>query len=388
MKLKISIIVVLALTMLFWAGLAQLATSAPTMVPRGATILKLNKIYPGLALIGGRDDIVRLITPIGTVVHSWEAPEGFILGASVALDNSNILTFMTDQEDRSRALVEVDRDSNIVVEIQEPEGVEFHHDFSVLENGNYLVLCAKMIDRPEISDLTLDDDCLMEIEPDGTVVWEWQTADHFDDFGFSQDVLDGIFADGGDWAHANSAMAIPSDTSHVDPRFAPGNIVISYRFISMVVVVDRVSGDIVWISEETLGQHHAVMLPDSMPGGGNITIFDNGFGDHYGKVSRYWSRAVELDPVTLEVVWEYNAEMSNMAKWHFFSHFISSVQRLPNGNTLIGEGNFGRAFEVTPTGEIVWEYISPYPGPAGRDPDDTVRTNRVYRAIKVPVSWY
>ena len=40
--------------------------------------------------------------------------------------------------------------------------------------------------------------------------------------------------------------------------------------------------------------------------------------------------------------------------------FISGCQRQPNGNTLICEGMWGRLFEVTPDGEIVWEYVSPY----------------------------
>jgi hypothetical protein len=44
----------------------------------------------------------------------------------------------------------------------------------------------------------------------------------------------------------------------------------------------------------------------------------------------------------------------------FFSSYISGVQRLPNGNTLICEGLTGRIFEVTPGREIVWEYISPH----------------------------
>jgi hypothetical protein len=33
-------------------------------------------------------------------------------------------------------------------------------------------------------------------------------------------------------------------------------------------------------------------------------------------------------------------------------------QRLPNGNVLIAESGQGRAFEVTPEGKIVWEYIN------------------------------
>ena len=44
----------------------------------------------------------------------------------------------------------------------------------------------------------------------------------------------------------------------------------------------------------------------------------------------------------------------------FESYFISDCQRLWNGNTLICEGSWGRFFEVTKYGDIVWEYISPY----------------------------
>jgi hypothetical protein len=35
---------------------------------------------------------------------------------------------------------------------------------------------------------------------------------------------------------------------------------------------------------------------------------------------------------------------------------MSNAQRLPNGNTLICEADFGRLFEVTAQGELVWEY--------------------------------
>jgi len=36
---------------------------------------------------------------------------------------------------------------------------------------------------------------------------------------------------------------------------------------------------------------------------------------------------------------------------------------LPNGNTFINEGWFGRFFEVTREGSVVWEYVNPYVGP-------------------------
>ena len=46
------------------------------------------------------------------------------------------------------------------------------------------------------------------------------------------------------------------------------------------------------------------------------------------------SRVLEINPVTKEIVWQYTAADSNGPPWAFYSSFISSAQRLPNGNTL------------------------------------------------------
>jgi len=55
----------------------------------------------------------------------------------------------------------------------------------------------------------------------------------------------------------------------------------------------------------------------------------------------------------------YTGEDSGRPVWSFFSAFVSSAQRLPNGSTLIDEGMDGRFFQITPDGDIVWEYIPP-----------------------------
>ena len=57
-----------------------------------------------------------------------------------------------------------------------------------------------------------------------------------------------------------------------------------------------------------------------------------------------------------EPYWEYTAP----DKYSFYSPFVSGVQRLKNGNTLITEGVRGRFFEVDTDKEIVWEYWNPY----------------------------
>lgn len=64
----------------------------------------------------------------------------------------------------------------------------------------------------------------------------------------------------------------------------------------------------------------------------------------------------------------------------YYSPFISSVQRLANGNTLITEGSGGRIFEVTADHQLVWEYISPYWG-------QCFHQNMVYRAYRVSYDW-
>ena len=56
---------------------------------------------------------------------------------------------------------------------------------------------------------------------------------------------------------------------------------------------------------------------------------------------------VFLAPVPLQRGWKQLAGVGDIVPSNFFSPRISNVQRLPNGNTLINEGYFGRFFEVT-----------------------------------------
>ncbi len=54
---------------------------------------------------------------------------------------------------------------------------------------------------------------------------------------------------------------------------------------------------------------------------------------------------------------EYDLK-SGKAGWTYTINLATSVQRLPNGNTLIASMSHNRAIEVTPDGEAVWEYQS------------------------------
>ena len=124
----------------------------------------------------------------------------------------------------------------------------------------------------------------------------------------------------------------------------------SHRRTNIVFIIDKDSGQIVWkIGPDdnlTIGQHDARMIEEGLSGAGNILVFDNGGTAGYPEQFRLYSRVVEIDPVSTEVVWEYDATKSGLAFGTFFSAFISGAQRLPNGNTLIDEGLNGRFFEL------------------------------------------
>ena len=138
------------------------------------------------------------------------------------------------------------------------------------------------------------------------------------------------------------------------------------------------------------------MIPKGLPGEGDLLVFDNGGQGGYGtpnpgsvdgtnNARRDYSRVLQFNPVTLEITWQYTPLEAGWLLFtdpsNFYSSYISSAQRLPNGNTLITEGADGHLIEVTPEHEIVWEYISPYFGEKG------IKTNMVYRAYRYPYDY-
>lgn len=158
-----------------------------------------------------------------------------------------------------------------------------------------------------------------------------------------------------DFLHTNSIEVIPPSKASKLPFAKAGQVLLSLRDIDKIAVFDLKKEEVVWAFRGPWHrQHDADLLPN-----GNILLFDN-YG-HYGPGG--FSRAIEFDPSTLEMVWSYAGD----EKGFFESGIRSGQQRLPNGNTLIQESDGGRLFEVIRRGEIVWEYITPVRGGANHD---------------------
>lgn len=420
----------------------------PSIYPTGTTFYNPEKCWNGYTLYQAIETGAALIDMNGTIVQMWEGFHGFpnkMLPGGYLLGNTGERPHQFGFHDK-RDLVQVDWDGNIVWKFDRYELIDDpgekpqwmakqHHDYQregnpvgyyvpgmdpLVENGRMIILSHKYLTQPAISDKMLVDDSIIEISSDGEITWEWICSEHFEEMNFSE-AAKNIMAlnpgikihEGtpyGDWMHMNSMSWLGPNRwfDAGDTRFHPENIIWSGRQVNIVAITDRHTGSIVWqIGPEydttpelrklgwIIGQHHAHMIPRGLPGEGNILVFDNGgsagFGapnpnspTGYNNLVRDYSRVLEFDPTTLEIVWQYTpAEAGFRMPFdaaRFYSFFLSSAQRLPNGNTLITEGAAGRIIEITPEHELVWEHISPYWG-------RTWGMNIVYRAYRVPYEW-
>lgn len=306
------------------------------------------------------DGTVYLVDMGGETVHTWKMPHppglyGYLL------DNGNLFYGgkPVDQLEKlplwmrgfkAGSAMEVDWNGRVLWEIRHPD---HHHDARKLRNGNVVLLCMETMPRemiPRIQgglpgtehDGDMYSDYLVEVTTSGEKVWEWHAWQHLDpatDRITPQDRRE-------EWTHGNTVAEL-----------ADGNFVVSFRNISTVAIVDRASGRVTRkLGPPMLAQQH-----DPRPlANGNLTIFDN--GTHRQDHPWPFSRVIEVDPRTSAIVWEYREQMP----FNFFSPYISGAQRLPNGHTLVCEGCFGRIFEVTAAGEVVWEYVSPHFGMSPR----------------------
>ncbi|NVD70969.1 aryl-sulfate sulfotransferase [Duganella sp. BJB1802] len=425
--------------------------AAPSVYPTGVTRYDTATAYNSYVIFSGQDKNTHLIDMNGNEVHRWNA-EGFppvlLDPALTGGRRGHVLVQLasaagTSNEGnglRNQAIGELDWNSKVVwqwgaaggaqdayaapvegkASPQVPGGsAKQHHDWRRLPNGNTLVLANVVHPLAGFAAPQVLDDVIYEVTPGGDVVWKWLASDHLNEFGFKPESLK-LVKNG----YSPRGKAAPFDYLHVnnmsvlgpnrwfdagDRRFNPDNILIDSREANFIVIIDKQSGKVVWSLgpdypaqargprvlprpvDQIVGQHDAHLIEPGLPGAGNLLVFDNQGEAGYPRVGvgvQPRSRVLEIDPVTRQIVWEYTGGDSNGPDWGFYSSFISSARRLPNGNTLIDEGMNGRIFQVTVKGDIAWEYVSPYFAPtpvagAGKP----VLSNWLYRAQPVPYDW-
>ena len=149
----------------------------------------------------------------------------------------------------------------------------------------------------------------------------------------------------GDIFHTNTVEIFDGSQAHRSPLFRAGNALVSMRSMNTIAILDPESETVVWAQRGPWKRQHEPTLLET----GRILLVDN-VGGRGGM-----SRVVETDPLSGELGWRYDGSPAN----GFSTATGGAVQRLPNGNTLVTESDTGRAFELTPGGERVWEFLNP-----------------------------
>ncbi|GFM85233.1 hypothetical protein PSCICO_06320 [Pseudomonas cichorii] len=407
------------------SAFALTAQAAPSVYPTGVTLYDPAKAYNQYVVFSGADKQTHLIDMNGNEVKRWPHkgfPSAIIDPQLVGGERGRVLLQLSEKDPgklgaagnglSNQSIGELDWNGQVVWQWGDkaPGGAaQQHHDQRRLSNGNTLVLANKVHKVAGFKVPQVIDDVIYEVSPAGEVKWQWLASEHLKEFGFTVEQLKLVHAtDNPDYLHINNLSVVGPNKwfDAGDKRFHPDNLVVDSRNANFIAIIDKASGKVVWhlgpnlpaIDRKTalqvprpvdqfVGQHDAHIIAAGLPGAGNVLVFDNQGSAGYPSAPlglNSGSRVLEIDPITRQVVWQYTAANSRQPGWAFYSSFISSARRLPNGNTLIDEGMNGRFFQVTREGEIVWEYVSPYNGKA---PSGDAISNWVYRALPVNYNW-
>ena len=139
-----------------------------------------------------------------------------------------------------------------------------------------------------------------------------------------------------------------------------GDILVDTRNLQTIFVLDGTTKRVKWaMTGPFFGEHDPDFTRD-----GTILMFDNRLTGNSPQLG--YSKVLEIDPVTRRVVWTYSGTDTDP----LYSRLGGRVQRLPNGNTLVGEPQAGRVFELARDAlggnTIVWEYVNALePGSVG-----------------------
>ena len=364
-----------------------------------------------------------LINNEGRLVNLWESTHTPGLSAYLLENGNLLRTARVSNSTFSGGgsgglIQEFDWEGNLFWEFEYSTDQFYqHHDIARLPNGNTLIIAWEYKDNEEVLGAGRDPnlmaqnflwpDHIVEVQPDsssgGTIVWEWHLWDHLiQDYDPSQFNY-GIVSDHPELVDVNFVSNLPNslgaDWNHinaVDYNEELDQIMLSVHHFGEIWIIDHstttqeaaghtggnsgMGGDLLyrWGNPQTydrgdstdqmlFGQHDAHWIVPGLPGEGNILIFNNGrtrLGGQYSTVDEIIPPVDQngnylLDPGSTygpdQLLWTYVDPVPS----DFFSPNVSGSQRQPNGNTLICNGTWGRFFEVTNEGELVWLYVNP-----------------------------
>jgi hypothetical protein len=328
--------------------------------------------YPGQTFMTGffGDGLgMRLIDMSGRTLHEWrvsfraiwpdtshvEVPprtdwETHIHGAVLYPNGDVVFNFQYG------GLARIDRCSRVLWKLP----LQTHHSIEMASDGTLWIPSRRprKAEVPKFPGLTppFMEEYVLQISPEGKVLREISILDVI--YGSRYEGV--LSASGshaatptipsdGDFTHLNDVEVLEADLAPAFPQFQAGDLLLSLRNLNLILVVDPQAQRIKWAMTGPFVRQHD---PDFLPSG-RISVFDNRRDDGDGRELR-GSRILEVDPQTHQSVTVYGERENEF----FYTETLGDHQRLPNGNLLITESEYGHAFEVTAAGKVVWSFIN------------------------------
>ena len=405
---------------------------------------------PGYNLFAHRGShTIYLIDNKGRVVHNWHdslstVAQMYLLedGSLLHVDNLNNLNFL----DGGR-VEELDWNSNVIWSYNYSDSTHMlHHDVMGMPNGNVMFIAWELKSRDEaiaagrdtakLVDGKLWPEHIVEVDPaTNNLVWEWHVWDHLrqdydstkENYGAVTDHPELVDLNycrpqsggtGADWIHANALDYNPEFDQLIFSACGFGEVWIIDHSTTTEEARGHIGGrqgmggDLLyrWGNPQTYRAgdstdqklywlHDPNWIKPGLPGAGHILAYNNGWGrigGNYSSVDEFippvdgsgrYTRPAPGQPYEpAGQCWIYAATPPSS----FYGQNMSGAQRLPNGNTLTGEGTKGRFREVSTDSQLVWSYMNPETDSGITYQGDTVKHGPVgwesnaFRTVRYP----
>jgi len=343
--------------------------TTPSLDGEPVQTLLPDEVEPGLLLVStARPDemLLKIMDRDGNVVHSWTPdfdevwPEGYrdfpprvatadhIFGLELLPDASIVANFAQQSTFRMDVCGEVMwRLPNLG-----------HHSVDVAPDGtlwvpgeNYIPADGE-VDIPN-AEPPFHDWTITNLSLDGELLRSYSMVDILRDNGLESLLYLSARNRGApsisyDPLHLNSVRALPEGVR--SRLFDPGDVAVSLRNISTVLVLDGDTMEVKWhATGPFLRQHDPIFLP-----GDRISIFDNRpVADDEGSLE---SQIMELNTRTGEATAVLGGD--GPGEEPFYSEIMGDHEYLPNGNILVTPSDEGRVLEYTPDGRLAWSWQS------------------------------
>ncbi|HJP04118.1 MAG: arylsulfotransferase family protein [Gammaproteobacteria bacterium] len=335
----------------------------------GVTVHDPAMAQPGITLVtshwlteGEYVSAIRLINLDGNVLHEWQIhpdeiwpvtpyddysagkynqPQNYVHGTHL-LPNGDIVFNI-----EYLGLIRMNACSDILWKLP----YRTHHSVDRDDDGNFWVAGLNWRENPVDGYVHMKppfvDETMLKVSPDGDILDEVFFVKEMYKSGYA-DIFSDIKAIY-DFTHMNDVEILDADMADAFSMFSAGDIMISLRHLSLVVIFDGKTREIKWHFRHPMIHQHD---PD-FEADGHIVIFDNQDDTTLDGSLFGHTRLLKVDPVTKQYEVLYPARKNQP----LYTKEGGKHQLLPNGNRLITEAHPGRVLEVTPEGETVWNWI-------------------------------